>query len=111
MTYVDHATYEPQQRKRRSSIKEIQNSNNYGGLNVVIVLFLGIMTGIGFFAAAVQMTMTMTSTVIAFTPVVHTRHHQRNSNTRIFLEDWVADMIDGEKYRQEHHEEYEEKWM
>ena len=25
--------------------------------------------------------------------------------------DWVADMIDGEKYRQEHHEEYEEKWM
>ncbi|OEU09882.1 hypothetical protein FRACYDRAFT_194561 [Fragilariopsis cylindrus CCMP1102] len=70
------------------------------------------MTGIGFFAAAVQMTMTMTSTaVIAFTPVVHTRHHQRNSNTRIFLEDWVADMIDGEKYRQEHHEEYEEKWM
>jgi uncharacterized membrane protein len=84
MTYVDHETYEREQRKRRSSIKEIQNSNNYGGLNVVIVLFLGIMTVIGFFAVAVQMT--MTTTVIAFTPVVHTRHHQRNSNTRIFLE-------------------------
>ena len=91
MTYVDHETYERQQRKRHSSIKEIQNSNNYGGLNVVIVLFLGIMTGIGFFAAAVQMTMTMTSTVTAFTPVVHTRHHLRNSNTRIFLEGTLKD--------------------
>ena len=94
MTYVDHGTYESEQRKRRSSIKEIQNSNNYGGLNVVIVLFLGIMTVIGFFAAAIQMTMTMTTatviTVTAFTPIVPaqyaTRHHQRNSNTRIFLE-------------------------
>jgi hypothetical protein len=92
MTYVDHETYERQQRKRHSSIKEIQNSNNYGGLNVVIVLFLGIMTGIGFFAAAVQLTMTMTSsTVTAFTPVVHTRHHLRNSNTRIFLEGTLKD--------------------
>ena len=92
MTYVDHETYERQQRKRHSSIKEIQNSNNYGGLNVVIVLFLGIMTGIGFFAAAVQMTMTMTSTAVtAFTPVVHTRHHLRNSNTRIFLEGTLKD--------------------
>ena len=92
MTYVDHETYERQQRKRRSSIKEIQNSNNHGGLNVVIVLFLGIMTGIGFFAAAVQMTMTMTSTAVtAFTPVVHTRHHLRNSNTRIFLEGTLKD--------------------
>ena len=93
MTYVDHETYERQQRKRCRSIKEIQNSNNYGGLNVVIVLFLGIMTGIGVFAAAVQMTMTMTttSTVTAFTPVVHTRHHLRNSNTRIFLEGTLKD--------------------
>jgi hypothetical protein len=33
------------------------------------------------------------------------------STTRIFLEDWVAEMIDAEIYRQEHKKEYEAAWM
>lgn len=31
--------------------------------------------------------------------------------TRIFLEDWVADMIDEELYRQSHQKEFEDEWM
>lgn len=31
--------------------------------------------------------------------------------TRLFLEDWVADLIDGELKRQSHKEEYETEWM
>ena len=31
--------------------------------------------------------------------------------TRRYLEDWVADMIDGEVYRQSHKKEFEQKWM
>lgn len=33
------------------------------------------------------------------------------TSTVLFLEDWVADMIDGELYRQNHKGEYEEQWM
>jgi len=32
-------------------------------------------------------------------------------STRLFLEDWVADMIDGEVYRQGHKKEFEKEWM
>jgi hypothetical protein len=35
----------------------------------------------------------------------------RKSPTKIFLEDWVADLIDGENYRLEHMEDYEREWM
>jgi len=35
----------------------------------------------------------------------------RPSSTRLFLEDWVAEMIDGELYRQGHKKEFENKWM
>ena len=33
------------------------------------------------------------------------------SSTTLFLEDWVADMIDQEIYRQAHKKEYENEWM
>jgi hypothetical protein len=33
------------------------------------------------------------------------------STTRLFLEDWVADLIDQELYRQGHKKEYESAWM
>jgi len=54
--------------------------------------------------------------ITGFTPV-DTHHYNslrknaQNSNTRIFLEDWVADMVDNELYRQTHRKEYEEEWM
>ena len=31
--------------------------------------------------------------------------------TRVYLEDWVADMIDHELYRQGHKKEFEQEWM
>eukprot|EP00526_Cylindrotheca_closterium_P023168 CAMPEP_0113638978 /NCGR_PEP_ID=MMETSP0017_2-20120614/20435_1 /TAXON_ID=2856 /ORGANISM="Cylindrotheca closterium" /LENGTH=162 /DNA_ID=CAMNT_0000550143 /DNA_START=29 /DNA_END=517 /DNA_ORIENTATION=- /assembly_acc=CAM_ASM_000147 len=34
-----------------------------------------------------------------------------SSSTVLFLEDWVADMIDGELVRQSHKKEYENEWM
>lgn len=33
------------------------------------------------------------------------------SSTRLFLEDWVASLIDRELYRQEHKKMYEAEWM
>jgi hypothetical protein len=36
---------------------------------------------------------------------------QRPSTTKLFLEDWVANMIDGELYRQSHLNEFENEWM
>lgn len=32
-------------------------------------------------------------------------------STRLFLEDWVADLIDGELKRQSHKDDYEREWM
>lgn len=32
-------------------------------------------------------------------------------STRLYLEDWVADLIDKELYRQGHREEFEAEWM
>lgn len=32
-------------------------------------------------------------------------------STRVYLEDHIADMIDGELYRQQHKKEFEEAWM
>ena len=32
-------------------------------------------------------------------------------STKLLLEDWVADMIDDELYRQAHRKEYEQEWM
>jgi len=37
--------------------------------------------------------------------------YRRKQPTRLFLEDWVADMIDGELYRQGHKQEFENEWM
>lgn len=34
-----------------------------------------------------------------------------SSTTRLFLEDWVADMIDGELWRENHKAEFERAWM
>ncbi|KAL3940609.1 MAG: hypothetical protein SGBAC_004893 [Bacillariaceae sp.] len=34
-----------------------------------------------------------------------------SSSTVLFLEDWVADLIDGELYRESHKKEYENAWM
>lgn len=43
------------------------------------------------------------------------RHHQRKQNQRsrtiMFIEDWVADMIDDELHRQGNKKEYEKEWM
>ena len=34
-----------------------------------------------------------------------------NSNTRLFLEDHIAKLIDDELYREQHQAEFEEQWM
>jgi len=39
------------------------------------------------------------------------QQQQRPTPTALFLEDWVARMIDDELYRQSHHKEFEEEWM
>jgi hypothetical protein len=44
-------------------------------------------------------------------PQAKTTTAGRPSRTRVFLEDWVAEMIDAEIYRQGHKKEYEEAWM
>jgi hypothetical protein len=36
---------------------------------------------------------------------------RRDSPTQLFLEDRMANLIDGEVYRQQHKEEYEQAWM
>jgi len=41
---------------------------------------------------------------------LYQQHHYK-STTKIFLEDWVANMIDGEVDRQEHKSEYNAAWM
>jgi len=79
--------------RQRSSIEKIHNSS------------LGLMAAIALFAAALQIT-TADAFVVRQVP---TKRH--SSNTKIFLEDWVANMIDGELYRLDHHEEYEAAWM
>jgi hypothetical protein len=33
------------------------------------------------------------------------------ASTKLFLEDWVADFIDSEKYRQDHMKDFEAEWM
>lgn len=96
------ARYQRQQLKRRKSIQAIQNSSSYASPGMIIALSLGLMAAIAFFAAALQK-------AEAFSPVATTRHHSFSS--RIFLQDWVAEMIDNELYRQEHHKEYEAAWM
>jgi hypothetical protein len=35
----------------------------------------------------------------------------RTASTRLFLEDWVADLIDGELFRQGHKDEFDKEWM
>lgn len=55
--------------------------------------------------------MLMASTITTHAFVVTPSAKARPSTTRIFLEDWVADMIDGEIYRQGHLKEFEQEWM
>ena len=43
--------------------------------------------------------------------VVVNPNTQKRPATRLFLEDWVADMIDGELWRQGHKSEYAKHWM
>ena len=50
------------------------------------------------------------------TPLIHHHHHHhatktKPSTTTLFLEDWIADMIDQEIYHQAHKKEYENAWM
>jgi len=66
------------------------------------------MFAIAFFTTIVYVTATVDAFAIPRLPVAHSKTRQ---STRIFLEDWVADMIDGELYRQDHHKEYEAAWM
>jgi len=78
---------------------------------------------IAFFAVAlIQMTTTMTMTTAFTLPTTHYHHQQqqqqrlsspaRDSTTRIFLEDWVAKMIDGELERlNEGQQQYDKKTM
>ena len=40
----------------------------------------------------------------------HTVCGNQRSKTSLNIEDWVAEMIDGEVYRQEHKKEFEEEW-
>ena len=40
------------------------------------------------------------------------RHRrQKDSTTKLYIEKWVADMIDQELWREEHKEDYERAWM
>lgn len=98
------ALYHKQQLRRRNSIQKIHSSSSYASPGFIIALSLGLMAAITFFAATLQATM-----VDAFVVKPLLKHH--SSNTKIFLEDWVADMIDNELYRQDHHKEYEAAWM
>mmetsp|Transcript_23974 Transcript_23974/g.52482 ORF Transcript_23974/g.52482 Transcript_23974/m.52482 type:complete len:231 (-) Transcript_23974:394-1086(-) len=107
-----HYRFEQAQLRRRFSIAKIRKANKSWMTSpaFIIGLSLALMAVVAFFAALIHMTSSVTKTVEAFRPVVNYRSH-RSSNTRVFLEDWVADMIDGELYRQDHHKEYEEQWM
>jgi hypothetical protein len=49
--------------------------------------------------------------VDAFVGVALAKPAVRLSPTSLNLEDWVADMIDREIYRQHHRDEYEKEWM
>jgi len=64
--------------------------------------------------AVIQMTTTTAFTIP--TQYHHSRPHHfaqqtRESSTRIFLEDWVANMIDGELDRLNHQKKYDEESM
>jgi len=52
---------------------------------------------------------------VLFAPSVHafmvTPASQQRPASRLFLEDWVADMIDGELWRQGHKKEFDQEWM
>lgn len=99
------ARYQKEQLRRRNSIEKIHNSSSYGGPASIIALSIGLMAAIAIFAAALQAT---TADAFVVRPLAKKFH---SSNTKIFLEDWVAEMIDGELYRQDHHKEYEAAWM
>lgn len=111
-----HYRYEKEQLRRRHSVAKIQKSNNSWSNSpaFIIGVSLVLMGIVALFAALIHVT--SSGVVNAFSPpsINHshrTRYGIRPSTTRIFLEDWVAEMIDGELYRQHHHKEYEEQWM
>lgn len=111
-----HYRYERAQLQRRSSIQRIQRSGSYASPGFVVALSLGLMAAIAFFAAALQLTTAFVVQAPIGGLVARTSRSGNNLDrgrrpTKIFLEDWVADMIDGELYRQEHHKEYEAAWM
>mmetsp|Transcript_159 Transcript_159/g.359 ORF Transcript_159/g.359 Transcript_159/m.359 type:complete len:222 (-) Transcript_159:355-1020(-) len=100
------ARYQRQQMQRRRSIQKIHNSSSYAGPEYIIAFSLGLMGVIAFFASMLHAKMAVEAFVVQ---PLFTRHH--SSSTKIFLEDWVAEMIDNELYRQQHHKEYEAAWM
>ena len=57
----------------------------------------------------------LASTTNSFVPKIpaasSTQTNIKKSTTILYLEDWVADMIDQEIYRQAHKKEYENEWM
>jgi len=60
-----------------------------------------------FVFAATMATMWMSKPASAFM----IRSPAPASSTRLYLEDWVANLIDDELYRQSHRKEYEAEWM
>lgn len=115
-----HYRYEQAQLRRRCATAKIQRSNTSSWTSspaFIIGLSLVLMAVIAFFAALIHMTASMTASMTAdafqIAPELysHRRHRSSSSSTRIFLEDWVAEMIDGELYREQHIKEYEGKWM
>lgn len=102
------AKYQRERLHRRNLNEKIHNSSDFvDSPGYIIALSLGLMAMIALFAAALH-TSVPTAEAFVAKPVVTHRH---SSNSRIFLEDWVANMIDGELYRQDHHKEYEAAWM
>jgi hypothetical protein len=56
----------------------------------------------------------LAGSVAAFTvgpAAVSVRPHSRSSSSRLFIEKWVADMIDQELFREQHKADYERAWM
>lgn len=102
------ARYRRQQIQRRRSIQKIHNSSSYASPEYIIVFSLVLMGVIALFASILHAKMAAVEAFVA-SPLSTRCHHP--SKTQIFLEDWVAEMIDNELYRQQHHKEYEAAWM
>jgi len=95
------ARYEQERLHRRSSIQKIINSSSYASPGFIVAMSLALMAAIVILGAGIQMAQAFVVQPMA----------TRRPSTKIFLEDWVANLIDNEVYRQDHHSEYEAAWM